>query len=330
LEKEKIIKYIAGIVILISVLVFIFVKRETANSSFKKELNQLPKFNVLDVRGNDVKSSDFKGKNVYLQFIDPIDPDDIDLAKKIYWEWKDRGLQIVFVTKEYSQFVKKTNFQLNDTIAIHNNYERLKELFHSPIHVGSFHLFNTNGKIISQGNNRGAYEKMLRSSLNEIIYGKSFSISDFIKETTNIHSVNWLEQIGSVIRQGNEDFYLISLHTKICDSCSGGMVIRELKIILQRYSNQVRVVSLLPRTFSENDIVSLKKQLNIEYPILIADDSLNQKWSGFIQLFSEDMLSDIIVFVDKMGNIMEVVDKKCNCTKQFFTYINNFLDDRRK
>ena len=110
IEKEKIIKYIAGIVILIFVPFFVFIKKETGSANSKMDLYRLPKFRVLDVSRKDVKSSDFKGKNVYLQFIDPIDPDDIDLAKKIYWEWKDRGLQIVFVTREYSQFVKKNKF----------------------------------------------------------------------------------------------------------------------------------------------------------------------------------------------------------------------------
>lgn len=89
MNKQKTIKVISAAVIFIIALIFIqFIKKSDTNiiqKVSKGNITKLPNFETLDVTGNPLRRKDFEGKNLYVQFVDPLDFDDLDLIKTVYF-----------------------------------------------------------------------------------------------------------------------------------------------------------------------------------------------------------------------------------------------------
>lgn len=89
MNKKKIVKITAAVTIFIIAVVFIQLQKkgyiDIIQKSPKVKITKLPKFKTLDVAGNPVESSSFEGKNLYVQFVDPLDFDDLDLIKTVYF-----------------------------------------------------------------------------------------------------------------------------------------------------------------------------------------------------------------------------------------------------
>ena len=79
--------------------------------------------------------------------------------------------------------------------------------------------------------------------------------------------------------------------------------------------------------YKPEDINSLKSQSGIDFPIIIADKLLNQKWSSLIHEYRENDLTDIIFIVNKFGNIERIYDNNCKCGTSFFNYMNSLAKD---
>lgn len=107
-KKQKILKSTIRVISLMLVLIlFHFINgSEIVRNQFspRRMVAKLPKFNTLDINGNPVKSKNFKGKNLYIQFVDSFDFNDINLIKAVYSNWKDENLYIIVITKYLERF----------------------------------------------------------------------------------------------------------------------------------------------------------------------------------------------------------------------------------
>ncbi|MCP2519369.1 hypothetical protein NLC26_01600 [Candidatus Aminicenantes bacterium AC-708-M15] len=328
---KEIFRFIIAFAIIIAVLIIIQLFKKGNNiieSQFnsKKFIMKLPKFDSMDVRGKLVKSENFKGKNLYVQFVDPLDFDDIDLIKKIYVNWKDENLEIVVITKDFERFKARSGIGTEDIIVLANDYEKLKSKFNSPQCCGTYYLFNKSGRVIAAGKNVIGYENGVKVFLKQLIRNEYFSMSNFIRANENIKNIEWFDQIAEIIEKEDKRYFIFSLFTSFCESCLSGAIINNLKKIYSKNKNFIYVMCILNADFhTKEDIESLRSQSGINFPIVIADSLLNQKWVSLIHEFREADLTDIVFIVDKTGKILKVYHRNCNCYKSFFDFVNSLI-----
>lgn len=323
LKIKKTHRFILSALIFLLVLAFIYFRRKNVSPIRHGELIRLPDFVATEITGNKIKSADLRGKYLYVQFINPLNKADIELYKKVYSNWKDENLFFIAITKNYEEFKSKLGMDLRKIVILNKDYESLASLFNAPKY-GTFYLFDPSGSLIATEGNDTQYEQVLKIILNQLIKNKYLLIEDFIPEKRNIKNIDWFKQISEIVEKENKDFFVISLFTSICGGCTSGSNFQYLKDFHLKNHEFTRVLCILSDKYNENDIINLKSQLRVEFPVFIADHALSLKWNSFIQEFNEAYLNNIMFITDKAGNIIKVLDPHCKkCWKPFFLFMKS-------
>jgi hypothetical protein len=283
----------------------------------------MPKFILEDVNGNVIKDSDFQGKNVYIQFIDHSNYDDIKLIKDIHPNWKNEDLVIIVFSDDLKAFKMRSGIDLHDFISIESSYDKMKSKFKSPEKGGAYYLFDKNGFLVTSGKNTIGYEEGPKVFLKQLVKNIYLNISDFIPENGDIGNIKWFQEMHRIIVNKDNKFFVISLFTSICNGCFNGVIIDALNNINNNKDDSLFVVGVLNNKFNINDIKSLRSQMNIYFPLMIASPELSKKWNYFISEFKESDLNNIVFITEKSGKILKIFHNNCDCWNTFTRYINS-------
>jgi hypothetical protein len=305
----------------------LFFKQEKLNlfalkSTTLKEITFLPTFTVKDIYGNEIKSNNLIGNFIYIQFVNPISSNDIELLKKVYFKYHDyKNFIIIAFVKDFKKFLK--NFLLfgNNIFVVREDYEKLKRIFRASQCCESFYIFDKTGKLIKSNINIVGYEEGVKPYLMNILENKKFSISYFIKEGENTKNFKWFKQISDIIMNEKAEYFVISMFIDICMTCLSGQIINKLNELHKLNNSNFFFLTILPTTFTKQDIKNLKNQLRINFKIIIADENLSHKWNQLIKEFRISDLTNIVFLVNKKGEIIKVAEPNCQCFKDFFDFL---------
>jgi len=331
MNKENILKLLFSFLILIAVIFIVVQKRNTSlkQESYKSSnqlIKELPDFNVKDINNQIISASDLKGKNLYFQFIDTKNPYDIELFEKVYKNWNNKNITIVALPDNINRFTKHIkNISYNDTKIIPNGVEYLKKKFNNYLSYGYFFIFNENSQFYISGSNNRDYKDSVRLYLNKKLKNKFFKIENFIKKNSNIKNMGYFEQIYNLIKDKNKKYYLISLFIDFCPSCFEGQLINKLKKIYSKSKNKVFILSVLGKGYNKIDAESCRKQLQLEFPVIIANKKLKHRWTDLAEEYGTQYLKNIVILLNKDKKVIKILSKDCNCAVEFFNYLNQIL-----
>jgi len=101
----------------------IFSLEEKSNP--KKKFSSYPEFSAVDILGNKINPSTLKGRNVFIQFINPKLREQVNLLKRIYFEFNEQELSIVIFTKDFKTLKKEIRYAFGSIFVITKGYEKL-------------------------------------------------------------------------------------------------------------------------------------------------------------------------------------------------------------
>jgi hypothetical protein len=266
------------------------------------------------------------GKDLYIQFINSYFPPDLILFETVYTKWIFDDLYFLGIIND-STALDLTKYNSEKVIFIERDYNDLCSIFNLDTKNGFYYLVNKEGKVTNSGKNDLGYERGPKILLQELLKNNFFSISEIIIENEKIANHKWFNQVNNLIQNENDkEYFLISLYTTICYSCSGGKIIRALKDIHRKDKNEtIYILSIISRRYKEQDIHNLKTLLKIPHPVIRANNELDSKWNSLIEQYREDYLTDIVFLVDKSGTILKIAHTNCDCYPSFFTYVYDLI-----
>ncbi|HWR58238.1 MAG TPA: hypothetical protein VN328_05050 [Thermodesulfovibrionales bacterium] len=259
-------------------------------------------------------------------------PEELELFRHVYEEWKKHDVWFLMICG--SRPIEDLGIIPSDRFAIYDlGRNKDRPAVHSVFGLGrqdSFYfIFDSAGKKVSASRSSLGYERGPKSALNELLTGTKFAIEELIERNHNIGEYEWLQPISEIIAANRgREYFIFSMFTKICDSCAGAEIIRFMKTIEIRAPKKILVASFLGRGYGELDIINLRSQLNIDYPVFIADGELRSKWDELIDKYNEDILSDIVFIVDSLGTILEVSHRTCNCFSLIGETVNRLINSQ--
>lgn len=240
---------------MMAIIILIFLKRENRSNQSPYSMEKLPKFEALDINGRKVKSSDFKEKNLYVQFINSRFLPDLYLFEKVYSKWGSEDLDFLGIINDSTKLNLFSRYKPKNITLIERDYYDLCLEFYISADNGFYFLVNKKEEVISSGKNDLGYEKGPKVFLQELILGDFFSISELIIENKNIEDFQWFSQVNNLRNNYTEKkYFIVSLFTKICDSCSGGNIIQSFNKIYREkmiqfmfypYSAESSIVKML-------------------------------------------------------------------------------------
>lgn len=322
---KKHLKLLLACIIILAVFLYIKHKRNIQSPFFRiEEIKKFPDISFVDIFNNKFNTESLSGQIIYLQFFDPRDPDDLDLLDKIYSNWHSENLKIIIITKNLRNLRKKFINSKYKNIIITKEYSILKKAFKSPRYQNTYYIFDKAGRLKNWGRNSIGYERGPKIYLKQLIKGEFFKIEDFIPGK-NIFDIPWFQNLMMNIQEKNShenNFLLIGLFTSFCNSCLSGILIEKMRELARL--NNIKVFGILNSDYyQEDDLIAIKSQSGVEFPLYISDEHLRQKWSGYIEEFREDELNNIIIVLEKTGKILKIFHKNCNCYNEFFTFIRD-------
>lgn len=295
-------------------------------SSNSREQLTLPDFSTVDIFGNTIDSSNFTGKKTFVQFINPKSESQIESLKRVYQEYKNEDFAIITFIKKvedhiFHRFMDKIMFASGDIFIITEDYENHKTLFEAPSCCESFMLFGQEGKLIGSGTDQHLHKKDIRAYFNRLDAGKKFIISNYIKPGFHISDIDWLGSLARVIeRENNYEYFIFSMFNNICTGCPSGTLINKLKEADKSASGSAHFLIILSDDYTENDVNNFKIHLEINFPVLKADEQLMNKWNQLIEEFSKIELNNIIFSVSKEGEILDTI--MLNRWNEFFNNLS--------
>lgn len=259
-------------------------------------------------------------------------PDELDLFRQVHEKWKEHDIWLLLIRGSGPN--EDLGIIPSDRVAIYD-IERNKDrpAVHSVFGLGKqdsfFFIFDSAGKKVSASRSVLGYERGPKAALNELLTGTKFAIEELIERNHNIDEYKWLQPISEIIAANRgREYFIFSMLTKICDSCAGAEIVRFMKTAEMRAPKKILVASFLGRGYGELDVINLRSQLNIDYPVFIADGGLRSKWDELIDKYNEDILSDIVFIVDSLGTILEVSHRTCNCFSLIGETVNRLINSQ--
>ena len=305
-------------------------KGQNTNSKEATKITTIPVFESVDETGNSIKSSDFKEKNLYVQFIDSNSMDDIDLFKEVFLNWIKEGLIIIAIPNDTPKFLESSGIYPDEIVVLPSSeYLKMKWAFKAPSCCGSFFLFNTAGQLAKTDFNQKGYEE-IKKYLNQLMKNKIFQVSYYFKENEYIKDNVWLSFYWQIIGKENKSYSIVAIFNSICNECLSGGIVHKLANLYSGNRDRLYVLGIVPDDYKDNDIENLKNFLNIEFQIERADPNLKNKWDALIAEYSEAELTNIILLLDKDGKLIKSTNNDQNNLKEFFVYVSSLFNTNKK
>jgi hypothetical protein len=159
-----------------------------------------------------------------------------------------------------------------------------------------------------------------------IINNDPFSPKGFLLQHRYIQNIYWLDPVSAIALSGEYEAYVFSLLTKVCDTCSGSSILSAQKEIFEEGNNRIGVNCFVLNRYSHNDVANMVQQLKIDFPVHIASPMMSNAWINLINKYNEAALNNILIFIDKNGNIQDVADSFCNCLAEAIKSIREFIN----
>ncbi len=291
----------------ISLCFFFFYFRERLFVSKSSLSKTLPDFSCQTISKNTISSSTIKRKLVYIQFIEGKSLDSIELLNHVYKEFLKPGTfyNIIFIDNP-NYFFRRCNINLKDLNFVISNFNYYKSLFKLPRCCNLFLIYNKN-KLVFSGTEMLDYENIIRPFLLSQVnsYRPTFDIINFAAEGNILSDKPWLLPLNDIIKYNNKTSYLFSFHNDICMSCLSGAILRLFDLIINKYGEKVLIISFIYGQHRQTDIINIKSQLETNINIEAAPREIELKLDELGKIYGKANITDIIIFVDRMGRIIK-------------------------
>lgn len=275
-------RIIIAVFVFVVVLIIIHIKK-TASATITK----FPKIRSIDVLGQKFKSEDLRGKIIYVQFINPTRIDDIASLNAVYRECKHKDLALIAVTNEANKFLSRMARFTSYMTVLEDQNERIARSFRSAYSDGSYYLFDQKGLLVTNGKNDSGPETSIKNEIIWLLYNRKFVISDFVPIGKKIIDVEWLRDLDA-LRERDFEYCAIALLNSVCYSCQSRAILDYIDKIHPklRELKKIQLLIILARDYLPSDIENFRALFKTDWPMVIASNSLNEKWSALKKEFN--------------------------------------------
>lgn len=309
LNKLKIYRknIILAILLFMGFILFVNIfRKNNRNIETETMLPGLNEISLIDIKGNKINILGSE-KFTYLQFMPSFDEGAIQFFNDVVEKWRSQDIKFIVITRDifhsFDNIIERSAIILND-------YDKIAKALRASI-WGDYYLFNNMGKLLFRGNTSKKYQEELKTMLNHEILNKYFNLSSLVLPGKKIHELSWFKNISN--KEIKSKYKVYAFFTTVCSGCMSGDVINIIKNKINCEKNVASVFIILNRAvYKKEDIKILKSQLELDFDIIIADDSLNSKWDELINEYSESELTNIVLVADIGGNIVRAFYRNCD------------------
>jgi len=280
-------------------------------------ISQIPQFKATTVKGTAFDSRKTNGKYSFFAFIDPRKTEDLDLCTTVRNREPDQ-LNIILVSQFPnipSEILDAAGYQ----IILDSNLD-IRRSFRIPS-SGIYLLFDPRGKYLGGGRTSDGYDEGPKALLAWHLRGVRFERNLFVPGLDeNISKLPWLSQLKKIIDSTSKRFYLLGFFSSICEGCSSGSTFRLLTKIRSEADDMLDVRAIISYKYEPIDIERIVSQLKANFPVVLADPLLSEKWARLDLNFRSSDINEIVFLVDSLGKVRLILDPVSESQRDKFFY----------
>ena len=259
------------------------------------EKKHLPQLQMLDDRGLRLRSEQFLGKPLFVQFINPDVQQQTDLLSAILKDRPRQPVKILVVTPSAQALRARVPSIPDDITVVEKDFKELRSMFELPECCEKTFIFDKTGTRIDQ---RFYYQGGSLARLHAIVDGKPGYSPALLQEAILSVKSAQLEEIRQRTLTSPSGKAVIGLFSLIGTFCPSGELVDSLKGH-QAKLQDVEFLILFPKNFTSNDVRNLKSNLKVSIPVALADPELSNVWEGFALRYGQAELNGALVAIDK-------------------------------
>ena len=201
---------------------------------------------------------------------------------------------------------------------VDKDYEQLRDSFNLSKCCEKWFIFDKTGSVRAQG----SYDTDEASSaLHHVADGEqAYSPETFLEKLKRLDAENDLTQIRTGAANSPTKTVIAALFSSLCTGCNDGHLLELLKSSADKKIGANYLV-LLPGTFSRTDLINFKTNLQVPFPVELADLELTNVWMSLNEQYGEKQINGTVVVYSnqKVKAVVNGIDE----TKQLLQALEN-------
>ena len=259
----------------------------------EKEL--LPQTQLFDDRGQTLRTEQFLGTPLFVQFINPDVEQQTNLLSAILKDPPQQPVKIVLVTSSAQKLRARVPSITDNITVVEKEYKQLRTAFEIPECCEKTVIFDKNGTRVDH---RFYYQGGALAKLQAVVDGKPGYSPALLQDAIVSAKSAQVEEIRQRTLTSPSGKAVIAWFSNIGTFCPSGDVLDSLKGHQAR-RHDVELLILFPKNYTANDVQNLKTNLNVSIPIALADPELSNVWESFNLKYGEPATNGALVAIER-------------------------------
>ncbi|MDI6697498.1 MAG: hypothetical protein QME85_00990 [Candidatus Saccharicenans sp.] len=264
---------------------------------------------------NNPESRNFGSSFIYIQLIRENNEDDLNFFSSIADNWKRNNLKLILIANDPLKFINSFGWHH----ILYLSFDQLSSHDKNMLFKKHYYLYAPKNKLLATGTTNEDYEYSAKIYLMKYVDGVVFKIDEFLPEF-NLNDFPHFRGLWSILKDRNREFYIIAFFTYFCNSCSTGYLVYELEDISMLDGLEVWGI-LYSKNYDPVQLMYLREQSRITFALDLSDDILNTEWNRLIRKYNDKIVNNLIILIDKQGNILKTFYPGINYWNEFRNYV---------
>ncbi len=239
-----------------------------------KKPQRLPSLKLLDDGGREFDTEKLTGNTVFVQFINPHIPAQVDSYTRIRAQHRKQPVSWLLISKD-AGVLRRQLPPGNDDFIVENRYDELRDLFGVQKCCEEWLIFDKTGTL----KDTGKYdEDVTGSRLKRLMDDEApYSTNVLFESLVSVNSKGGLKQAHTNAARSRSGKAVVVLFSNACTGCSEDYLIDILRTSAMN-SPELGFLALLPNTFTRTDLDIFKTNLEIPFAVELAGEDLSREW----------------------------------------------------
>lgn len=267
----------------------------TANTAAQKEIERLPAVELVDDTGRRFALGASSGRVLVVQFVNPKVSAQVEAVAKAVSAFGAEQASFVLITKDAAALRSRLPRTRENVSVVERDNAELRDAFNVPGCCERRFIFDRGGELLYKDY---YYETDLRPRLHSLTDAAPQDFPPALNTALASISSGRFGAIREETRRSRPGKALVILFDSVSTSCPSWEMIKAAGRLAAGH-REVPVIALLPKDYTAADVQNLKENLRVDVRVERADEVLDEKWSGLLDVYGEGRMNGSVVLIDR-------------------------------
>lgn len=231
-----------------------------------------------------------------MQFVNPYADGQVESVTRVYEGRPKQPVSWLMITKDARRLRERlSSGGMGEVLIVESGYEELRKAFNVPNCCEKWIIFDSSGEFKDSGYYNQADTA---ARLRHFVDGQETLSPELLAQAISSAESRQISQLRARAARSPSGKAVIVMFSSVCTSCPTGQLISLLNTHA-KLNQGIEYMALLPDTFTPADLNNFRINMDISFPVKLADEELSRRWSSLIQRYGENAVNGAVLVLDK-------------------------------